>query len=91
MVASIGSDLFLPANAERSRAEWRLPTSDNSTPALPNAIDNGSQVIDVGSTTATAPGHDANRFVSRSIPANVGGPTKSSTTVPGLPASGLSY
>jgi hypothetical protein len=86
--ASIGSDLFLPASAERSRAECRLPTSDSSTPASPNAIDNGSHVIDVGSATATAPGQAASRLVSRSIPANVGGTTKSSTTVPGRPASG---
>jgi hypothetical protein len=79
--------LFLPANAERNRAEWRLPTSDSSTPALCRAIDNANHVIDVGSATATAPGHDTSRLVNRSIPANVDGTTKSSTTVPSRPAS----
>jgi hypothetical protein len=86
--ASIGSDLFLPANAERNRAEWRLPTSDSSTPAFRRAIDNANHVIDVGSATATAPGQVTSRLVNRSIPANVGGTTKSSTMVPGRPASG---
>ena len=57
-------------------------------PALGLTIDNGNHVIDVGSATATAPGHDTSRLVNRSIPANVGGTTKSSTTIPGRPASG---
>ena len=35
MSASIGSDLFLPANAERSRSECRLPTNANEHPARP--------------------------------------------------------
>jgi hypothetical protein len=65
-----------------------LPTSDSSTPARRRAIDNGNHVIDVGSATATAPGQATSRFVSRSIPAKVGDTTKSSTTVPGRPASG---
>jgi hypothetical protein len=65
-----------------------LPTRDSFTPASPSAIDNGNHVIDVGSATATVPGHDASRLVSRSMPASVGGTTKSSITVPGRPASG---
>jgi hypothetical protein len=71
--ASIGSDLLLPANAERNRAESRLPTSDSSTPAFRRAIDNGNHVIDVGAATATAPDDDTSRLVDGSIPANVGG------------------
>jgi hypothetical protein len=63
--ASIGSDLFLLANAERNRAGWRLPTSDSSTPALRRAIDDANHVIDVGSATAAAPGHDTSRLVNR--------------------------
>ena len=89
--ASIGSDLFLPANAKRNRAEWRLPTSDSSTPAFRRAIDNGNHVIDVGSATATAPGRDTSRWVNRSIPANVGGTTKSIDHGPGPAGLGPSH
>ena len=39
---SIGSDLFLPATAERNRAECRLPTKARSTPASPRAMAKGS-------------------------------------------------
>jgi len=45
--ASITSDLSLPMIAPRSRAACRAPRS---------AIDNPSQVIEVGSATATTPG-----------------------------------
>jgi hypothetical protein len=54
--ASITSDLFLPTIAPRSRAECREPSSANSPPASDTATDSDSQVIDVGSATATAPG-----------------------------------
>jgi hypothetical protein len=43
----------------------------------------GSHVIDVGSATANAPGHWANRLVNTSIPARLG-----ASTSPLLPAYG---
>lgn len=84
--ASIGSDLFLPANAGRSRAECRLPTNANEQPASPSAIDNGSHVIDVGSATAITPRYAPNRFVNIARPDKVGGAVKSSMIVPASPA-----
>ena len=88
MSASIGSDLFLPANAERNRAECRLPTNANEHPARPNAIDKGNHVIDVGSATAITGACGASRFDSMSIPASDGAATKLATTSPGPPGLG---
>ncbi|MDA8359905.1 MAG: hypothetical protein M0Z95_27210 [Actinomycetota bacterium] len=86
--ASIGSDLFFPASADRSRAECRFPTSASSTPDARNATASGSHVIDVRSAMASVPGHFAKRLVRLSIPGNVGAATKSSTTSPALPVCG---
>jgi hypothetical protein len=80
--ASMGSDLFFPANAERSRAECRLPMSARSAPAFRSATDSGSHVIDVGSATAITPGHCDIRLVRISMPASVGATTKSSSVSP---------
>jgi hypothetical protein len=80
--ASMGSDLFFPASAERSRAECRLPTSARSPPAFRNATDSGSHVMDVGSATAMTPGHCDRRLVRISMPARVGATTKSSSVSP---------
>jgi hypothetical protein len=48
----------------------------------------GSHVIDVGSATASEPGHWANRLVNASIPAKLGDAANSSTTSPFRPACG---
>ena len=90
MSASIGSDLFLPANAERSRAECRLPTNANEHPARSSAIDSGNHVIDVGSATAITGAYGASRFDNVSIPASVGAATKLATTSPGPTGPGVS-
>src|SRR5579875_2713764 len=87
-LASMGSDLFFPASAERSLAEWRLPTRANSTPAFSSVTANGSHVMDVGSATSMAPGHGLSRLASASSPASVGPLLKSSTTSPARPAWG---
>lgn len=84
--ASIWSDLFLPANAERRRAAWRLPTNARLHPASPKATAGGSQVIDVGSATAITPGWTARRFDNVAMPDSVGGTTKPSMISPGPPA-----
>jgi hypothetical protein len=84
----MGSVLFLPASAERSRAECRLPISAKSTPACPSDTAKRSHVIDVGSAIACAPDHFPNRFASASRPASVGPALNSSTTSPTPPASG---
>jgi hypothetical protein len=78
----MGSDLFFPASAERSRAECRLPMSARSPPAFRSATDNGSHVMDVGSATAITPGHCDRRLVKISMPASVGATTKSSSVSP---------
>ena len=75
--------MFLPANAERSRAECRLPTNANEHPARPSAIDSGNHVIDVGSATAITGANADRRFDNMSIPASVGAATKLATTSPG--------
>ena len=51
--ASITSDLLLPMIAPRNRAECRAPTMCIVPPAFSTAIVSASQVIDVGSTTAS--------------------------------------
>ena len=65
--------LCLPLIAPRSRAACRAPDNDRSQPASRSATDNPSQVIDVGSTTASTPGVSASRPVNDRRPANVGG------------------
>jgi hypothetical protein len=71
--ASITSDLFLPVIAPRSRAACRDPSNANLPPASSTAAASASQLIEVGSATATAPGYSASRSVSRANPASVGG------------------
>ena len=70
--ASITSLLCLPLIAPRSRAACRAPNNDRSQPASAKATDNPSQVIEVGSATATTPGIWASRPVNDRSPANVG-------------------
>ena len=82
----MGSDLFLPANADRNRAECRLPTNASLQPASPSAIDNGNHVIDVGSATAITPGYTPSRFVNVARPDKLGAAVKSSITTPASPA-----
>ena len=70
--ASITSLLCLPLIAPRSRAACRAPSSDRFAARLRAATDNPSQVIDVGSATATTPGVSASRAVKVRKPAKVG-------------------
>jgi hypothetical protein len=78
--ASITSDLFLALIAPRGRAAWREPSKLSCPPASDNATAKGSQVIEVGSATATAPGYSASLLVSIDNPANVGGTENSLVT-----------
>lgn len=70
--ASMTSVLFLPLIAPRSREAWREPSSANWPPVSVAAIDRPSQVIEVGSATATAPGYAGNCLPNEVRPARAG-------------------